>query len=174
MKITFLFHFRLNIYSAENSSGPIHMSEFYMIEAEESFINSIDDITRRIESTIKTVTKNLLENYAKEINEVYTKYSQYTEHECNNDGERFSWLEKPFETITYAEAADILQKQQPNFDPKLGLSKSDELYLVDHLQSGVFVINWPRELKPFYMRTCKQDANLVMICKILFLLSQKI
>lgn len=144
------------------------MSEFYMIEAEESFIDNIGDITRRIESTIKTVTNHLLESHAKEIDELCTKYSQYGEHERNNESNRFSWLEKPFETITYAEAAEILEKQQSNFDSKLGLSKSDELYLVDHLQSPVFVIDWPRELKPFYMRTCKHDANLVRICKIAF------
>lgn len=169
MKISF---FELNVtyllflcfYRAENSSGPIHMSEFYMIEAEESFVDSIGDITRRIESTIKTVTQNLLENHEKDINEVYTKYSQYAERD-NIDSERFSWLQKPFKTITYAEASDILQKQS-NFDQKLGLSKSDELYLVDHLQSPIFVIDWPRELKPFYMRRCKHDEKLVRKCEI--------
>lgn len=135
-----------------------------MIEAEESFIDSIEDVTRRIESTIKSVTSNLLDNHAKEIKEVYTKYSQYNENANNknyaDDIERFDWLQKPFKTITYAEAAQILQNQ-PNFDEKLGLSKSDELYLVNHLQSPIFVIDWPRELKPFYMRTCKHDAKLV-------------
>lgn len=144
---------------AENSSGTIHMSEFYMIEAEECFVDSIDDITRRIESTIKTVTKNLLDKHAKEIHKVYEKYAQYADRDTI-DSERFGWLEKPFKTITYAEAADILQ-EQPNFDQKSGLSKSDELYLVEHLQAPVFVIDWPRELKPFYMRTCKYDAKLV-------------
>lgn len=138
------------------------MSEFYMIEAEESFVDGIEDITHRIESTIKSVTNNLLDAHAKEINEVHTKYAQYAENSNRNESERFDWLQKPFKTITYAEAAQILHKQA-NFDEKLGLSKSDELYLVDHLQSPVFVIDWPRELKPFYMRTCKHDAKLVRI-----------
>lgn len=137
------------------------MSEFYMIEAEECFVDSIADVTHRIESTIKSVTKNLLESHAKEIHDVYLKYSQYAERD-DIDSERFGWLEKPFKTLTFAEASELL-RNQPNFDPKSGLSKSDEMYLVEHLQSPVFVIDWPRELKPFYMRTCKHDANLVRI-----------
>lgn len=47
------------------------------------------------------------ENHEKEINEVYTKYSQYAERD-SIDSERFGWLEKPFKTITYAEASDVL------------------------------------------------------------------
>lgn len=135
-----------------------------MIEAEESFIESIEDVTRRIESTIKSVTKNLLDKHANEINEAYTIYAQYNERDtnknCIDETERFGWLQKPFKTITYSEAAQILQNQA-NFDEKLGLSKSDELYLVKHLQSPIFVIDWPRELKPFYMRTCKHNTKLV-------------
>lgn len=132
-----------------------------MIEAEECFVDSIADVTHRIESTIKSVTKNLLESHAKEIHDVYLKYSQYAERD-DIDSERFGWLEKPFKTLTFAEASELL-RNQPNFDPKSGLSKSDEMYLVEHLQSPVFVIDWPRELKPFYMRTCKHNANLVRI-----------
>lgn len=146
------------IFRAENSNSPIHMSEFYMIEGEESFVDGVEDITRRIESTIKTVTKCLLDGNAKEINDVLTIDGSDQENQTIEN--RFNWLDKPFETITYTEASEILQKKQ-NFDPKLGLSKSDELFLVKHFEKPVFVVNWPKELKPFYMRTCKDKPDLV-------------
>lgn len=136
------------------------MSEFYMIEAEEAFVESINDITKRIESAIKTVTNKLLDNHAKEINDANTKYSADDKRPSENADDRFDWLQKSFPTVTYAEAADILQKQS-NFNEKLGLSKSDEFALVKHFRAPIFVIDWPRDLKPFYMRTCKHNEQLV-------------
>lgn len=130
-----------------------------MIEAEESFVESIDDVTRRIESIIKTVTNNLLDSHAKEINDAYTRMS--SGEKTNDDENRFHWLQKPFVTITYAEAAKILENHTPNFDKKSGLSKCDEFALVNHFQAPIFVVNWPRDMKPFYMRACKHDAELV-------------
>ena len=130
-----------------------------MIEAEESFVESVEDITQRIESTIKNVTKYLLDDNAKAVHDAY-KATLTDEKEAQSEENCFKWLENPFATVTYADAAEILQKQY-KFNAKEGLSKSDELTLVKHFQKPVFVINWPRELKPFYMRTCKHDSQLV-------------
>lgn len=126
-----------------------------MIEAEESFVEGISDITNRIESTIKGVTKDLLDNHSQEIHDATTKADKEPE------SDRFKWLERPFLTITYAEAAEIIEKHHGRFDKANGLAKAHELFLVKHLQSPVFVVNWPKHLKPFYMRTCKDDDNLV-------------
>lgn len=129
-----------------------------MIEAEEAFVDGVSDITKRIESTIKAVTNSLLDSHSKEINDAYTKYLT-NENRSEND-KRFDWLQKPFTTITYEEAANILKKYS-HFDDKTGLSKCDELALVNHFNSPIFVIDWPRDLKPFYMRTCKHNPELV-------------
>lgn len=147
------------VFRAENCNSSIHMTEFYMIEAEECFVEGVEDITQRIESTIKDVTKYLLDGNAKEINDAY-KATLTDEKKAQSEEDRFNWLEKPFETITYAEAGEILE-QKYKFNPKEGLSKSDELTLVEYFQKPVFVVHWPRELKPFYMRTCKHDSQLV-------------
>lgn len=135
------------------------MSEFYMIEAEECFVENIRDITARIEDTIKTVTNNLLNNHIKDIQDAI-KASSVDEKIDPDYENRFKWLEKSFPVITYTEAAQILQKQY-DFDVKLGLSKKDEFTLVEYFQAPLFVIDWPRDLKPFYMRTCKHDAEFV-------------
>lgn len=137
------------------------MSEFYMIEAEESFIDNVHDVTKRIESTLKTVTTNLLDQYSNDINDAYT--ASTPQGEQITDDERFKWLHKPFKTLTYAEAVDLLQQHRPEVMPRKRLSKADELFLVKHLDSPVFVIDWPKEEKPFYMRQCGYNANLVNI-----------
>lgn len=133
-----------------------------MIEAEECFVQNIHDITTRIEDTIKTVTNHLLENNMKDVCEAIKAGSSVTDKDTIAVENRFEWLQKPFPVITYTEAAQILQKQY-DFDVQLGLSKKDELTLVEHFQAPLFVIDWPRALKPFYMRACKHNADFVSV-----------
>lgn len=135
-----------------------------MIEAEESFIDNIHDINKRIESILKTVTTNLLSQYANDINEAYT--TSTPKEEQISDEERFKWLHQSFKTLTLAEADEILQQHRPTQAPRERLAKADELFLVQHLDSPVFVIDWPKESKPFYMRQCRHNTNLVNIQKI--------
>lgn len=132
-----------------------------MIEAEECFVQNIHDITTRIEDTIKTVTSHLLENNLKDVCEaIKASGGSVTDIDTTAVENRFEWLQKPFPVITYTEAAQILQKQH-DFDAQSGLSKKDELTLVEHFQAPLFVIDWPRALKPFYMRACKHNADFV-------------
>lgn len=134
------------------------MSEFYMIEAEESFIDGIEDITNRVDSLIRTVTTELLDQHAEEINAATNK-------QLESGDDRFAWLQKPFPLVTYAEAIDILTKHADRMKSPVresdGLAKEHELFLVEHIGSPLFVINWPAELKPFYMRRCKDDSSFV-------------
>lgn len=129
-----------------------------MIEAEESFVDDIENITQRIDDLIRTVTTEMLDGHAAEIDAASNK-------EFKSDPDHFAWLHKPFPILTYAEAIDILTKHADQFKSPVretaGLVKDHELFLVKHIGSPLFVINWPKELKPFYMRRCKNNANLV-------------
>lgn len=149
--------------SAENSQSPIHMSEFFMIEAEESFINGVEDMTKRIEDSVCFVTEKLLNNNHNDINAVISAHN-----DVKNDSiaKKFEWLNKrPFPLIQYSEAIDILKKYPNEFTSPVsyssGLSKQHEIFLVKHIGSPIFVVNWPKNIKPFYMRQCKDDENLV-------------
>lgn len=129
-----------------------------MIEAEEAFIDGVEDITKRIDSLIRTVTTELLDQHATEIDAASKK-------EFLSVKDRFAWVQKPFPLITYAEAKEILEKHADQLTSPVrdsaGLAKEHELFLVEHIGSPLFVINWPKALKPFYMRQCKHDENLV-------------
>jgi asparaginyl-tRNA synthetase len=66
-------------------------------------------------------------------------------------------VERPFQRVPYAEAIAILQQSGKAFEfpvqPGVNLQSEHERYLTEeHFKSPVTVFNYPREIKPFYMR----------------------
>lgn len=75
-------------------------------------------------------------------------------------------MKAPFATLTYKEGMELLLKNAQNFKstPQDGqdLGVEHELFLVQHTGGRpTFVIDWPANIKPFYMRTKNEDPNLV-------------
>lgn len=139
-------------FRAENSKSRLHLSEFRMLEAELAFINSIDDIMDEVELLIKNVTKDILEKGASDIHEMKCPQVQ--------------WLNEHFTRMTYDEAVDILQNNEKSFQQSVtletGFSKEHELFLVKHNNNvPIFIINWPKKSKPFYMKECENDTSKV-------------
>ncbi|KAM6158055.1 asparaginyl-tRNA synthetase isoform 5-T5 [Rhynchocyon petersi] len=114
-------------FRAENSQSRRHLAEFYMVEAEMSFIESLQDVMQVMEGLFKATTVKLLSN-------------------CPEDVELCHKFVAPGQKIrTYAE------KQLFNWGADL--HTEHEKYLVKHCGNvPVFVINYPLVLKPFYMR----------------------
>lgn len=141
-------------FRAENSRSRLHLAEFYMLEAEIAFIDRIEDLMSPIEKLIKNVTKMVLDTNENDISV------------CRNDGTvNFAWLEKDFAVMTYAEAENVLKNHQEfenGFRTENGITKEHEFFLVKHCGNiPVFVINWPKDIKPFYMRECPNDTSMV-------------
>lgn len=142
---------------AENSKTPIHLSEFYMLEAEQPFVTAISDITSTIESLLKNVTQTVLDRCPADLAEA-TRHAKHSPD--------YSWLDHPFATITYSEALAILLNHSSSVKCSAhqtdGLSKEQELFLVQHIGRPVFVVEWPRTMKPFYARPFSgSDSELV-------------
>lgn len=140
-------------FRAENSKSPIHLAEFYMIEAEKSFVESIEDVAICIESMIKSVTRDVLDRCEADV-------LNATPGRCQGD---YSWLDKPFPTLTYAEAIHIIDQHRDVFKSSVngndGINKEKELFLVKHVGTPVFIVDWPKAMKPFYMRQSQQNPN---------------
>lgn len=138
-------------FRAENSKSRLHLSEFRMLEAELAFINSIDTIMDEVELLIKNVTKDMFEKGASDMHEM----------QCHE----VQWLNENFTRMTYNEAINILQTNMKSFKDSnipTALTKEHELFLVEHNNNiPIFIINWPKENKPFYMKECKNDASKV-------------
>jgi len=137
-------------FRAENSNTKTHASEFWMIEPEIAFcdLNGLMDVE---EDVLKYIIKYTLE-HAKEELEFFDKFVE---------SGLISKLEKVVSSkaarITHKEAIKILLKSGKDFEnkPAYGedLATEHEKYLTgEHFKSPVFVCDWPKDIKAFYMR----------------------
>ncbi|NWH56243.1 SYNM protein, partial [Geococcyx californianus] len=136
-------------FRAENSQSRRHLAEFYMVEAELSFTESLQDIIVVMEDLFKTATSTVLSKCPRDV-ELFHKYIAPAQKVIN--AFYFSFCR-----ISYNEAVEILKQasQTFTFKPEWGcdLQTEHEKYLVKHCgEVPVFVINYPYDLKPFYMR----------------------
>ncbi|XP_075235215.1 asparagine--tRNA ligase, mitochondrial [Lycorma delicatula] len=150
-------------FRAENSRSRLHLSEFYMLEAEIAFINNINDINSVIELLLKKSIDKILSNYSEEIQSYY-KLTGIKHEEQLNILNRI--LNENFTTITYNEAFDILDKKRNLFKqyPKKDetFSKEHELYLVEYNNGiPIFIVEWPEKSKPFYMKSVENLSDKV-------------
>ncbi|XP_047538916.1 probable asparagine--tRNA ligase, mitochondrial isoform X1 [Vanessa atalanta] len=135
-------------FRAENSRSRLHLSEFYMLEAEIAFCDSIEKLQSFIEHFLKylfVVTRN-------------TNDADLYLIDKNNKAP--SWLNKQFLTLTYDEARNILAAKGLDVSDE-GINKEQELTLVDYCQAPVFIVQWPKNLKSFYMKESPLDGTKV-------------
>ena len=140
-------------FRAENSNTKTHMSEFWMIEPEIAFcdINGLMDIE---EDMLKYVINHCLEN-AKDEMEFLDKFVEKGLIE-----KLTKLVSSKFTRITHEEVITILKnaKQKWEFEPVYGedIAKEHEKYITEYFDGPVFITNWPKDIKAFYM---KQNAD---------------
>jgi len=146
-------------FRAENSKSRLHLSEFYMIEAEQAFIDNTEDLLKIIEKTTSTVVNKLLEESSDEIDH-YRKTIGSSE-----DNDPVNLTKIPYEVISYHKACDVLEKENCFKNTMIRgkpLTKEHELFLVKYNgQKPIFVIDWPKNLKPFYTKALPNNESLV-------------
>ncbi|XP_011900080.1 PREDICTED: probable asparagine--tRNA ligase, mitochondrial isoform X2 [Cercocebus atys] len=112
-------------FRAENSQSRRHLAEFYMVEAEISFVNSLQDLMQVIEELFKATTMMVLSNCPEDV-ELCHKFiapgqKDRLEHMLKNN----------FLIISYTEAVEILKQASQNF------TFTPEVAAVDLLVPGV-------------------------------------
>lgn len=137
-------------FRAENSNTARHASEFWMIEPEIAFADLYDEM-QLAEDTLKFVVKGILEKAKPEL-EFLNSFV---------DKQLLERLEKAiaedFARISYTEAIEIIQNAGKEFEytPFWGMDiqTEHERYLAEeHFKKPVFVYNYPKEIKAFYMK----------------------
>ncbi len=137
-------------FRAENSNTSQHASEFWMIEPEMAFCDLNGDMDLA-EEIVKYLVRDIRENCPNEM-ELFAKFV---------DKELLSRLDfvldRPFQRMTYTDAVDLLKKSGEKFefpvDYGLNLQSEHERWLTEkHFKCPVTVFNYPKEIKPFYMR----------------------
>lgn len=146
-------------FRAENSKSSIHLSEFHMLELEESFIESLDDVIGTISKMFRQVSREFANTCCDDVSIINKSKKDF------NLDEHFGWIEKEFQVLTFKEAFDVIErnkdcfKKLPNLDD--GISKELELFLANYCQGPCFVVDWPKNQKSFYMRQKRDDHNIV-------------
>lgn len=137
-------------FRAENSRTSRHASEFWMIEPEMAFCD-LEGNMDLAEEFVKFLIIDTMENSADDL----ALFARFVDKGLM-DRLRIV-VERPFRRISYAEAVDILGQSGKAFEypPAYGtnLQSEHERYLTEvHFRCPVTVFNYPKELKPFYMR----------------------
>lgn len=137
-------------FRAENSHTSRHASEFWMIEPEMAFCDLAGDM-----DTAEAFVKYLIEDALQHCSEDLDFFGKFVDKGLI---ERLRFvLERPFVRITYHEAVALLQASGKVFqypvEPGANLQSEHERYLTEeHFKCPVTVYNYPRSIKPFYMR----------------------
>jgi len=137
-------------FRAENSNTARHAAEFWMIEPEMAFCDLQGDMDLG-EEFIKAMAKYALEHCTEDL-ALFGKFVDKGLHE------RLKFVvERPFVRVPYTEAVEILKKSGKQFeypvDYGLNMQSEHERFLTEeHFKSPTTVFNYPKEIKPFYMR----------------------
>lgn len=137
-------------FRSENSNTSRHMAEFWMIEPEIAFADIHDDM-QLAEDMVRALVGFLRKDCAEDL----ALFSKFVDKTLDarlgqvHDGE--------FVRLPYGEAIDILRASGESFEftPEWGadLQSEHERYLTEkHFEGPVFVYDWPRDIKAFYMR----------------------
>lgn len=137
-------------FRAENSNTPRHGAEFWMVEPEIAFADLNDDAALA-EDMLKYIIKYVLDNAPEEM-EFFNKFVDKGLIERLN-----GVINSDFVRITYTEAVELLEKSGEKFDYPvkwgIDLQTEHERYLTEKIfGSPVFVTDYPKEIKAFYMR----------------------
>ncbi|QWB99952.1 asparagine--tRNA ligase [Mycoplasmatota bacterium] len=136
-------------FRAEKSNTPRHASEFWMIEPEIAFADLNDDM-QLAEDMVKYIIKDLFEQCPSEL----AFFNKFVEKGLIDKLKNV--LDSSFKRITHKEATDILLKNNDQFVIKAvegeDLATEHEKFLTKHFNGPVFVTDWPKGIKAFYMR----------------------
>ena len=136
-------------FRTENSNTKTHANEFWMIEPEMAFMH-LDDLMNVEEEMLKYVVSYTLDKASSEIDFLDQNVS-------NGLREKLEKLvSSSFVKITHHDAIDLLLNsgEKWEFTPSYedDIAKEHERWLTDHFNSPVFIYNWPRDIKAWYMK----------------------
>jgi asparaginyl-tRNA synthetase len=168
-------------FRAENSNTARHLAEFWMIEPEMAFYD-LEDNMNLAEEFIKYLIRFAMENNREDLEFLAQRLAEEEKQLPQDKRSEMGLIEKlefvlnnNFERVTYTEAIDILlnspayKKKKFQYEVKWGvdMQSEHERYLVEkHFKKPVIVINYPKDIKSFYMRE-NEDGKTVAAMDIL-------
>lgn len=136
-------------FRAEKSKTRRHLTEFWMIEPEVAF-NDSDENMRLQEELVSYLVQRCLERRAPELREL------------DRDTTTLGRVTAPFPRLEYTDAVALLERKGSNTHWGEDLGAEDEALIVADYDRPVFVTNYPREAKAFYMKENPADPRTVL------------
>ena len=136
-------------FRAENSNTKTHASEFWMIEPEIAFCDLQGDMDI-MEGMLKYVVKYVLDNCKDEM----VFLDKFVEKGLIEKLNRL--VDSRFTRIKHKDVITILKdaKVKWEFEPNYGedIAKEHEKYITEYFNGPVFITDWPKDIKAFYMK----------------------
>lgn len=144
-------------FRTENSNTKTHANEFWMIEPEIAFcdLNGLMDIE---EEMLKFVVSYVLKQCKTEIQ----FFDSFVEKGLKEKLEKL--VSSKFVRISHHDVVDILKKADVSFeftpDYSEDIAKEHERYITEYFDGPVFITDWPKDIKAWYMKT-NEDGKTV-------------
>lgn len=136
-------------FRAEKSKTRRHLTEFWMVEPEVAFADSNDNM-RLQEDLVTYVVEAVLERRSAELDEL------------ERDRALLERIEPPFPRLSYTEAIERLRAAGSDITWGSDLGADDETALARAYDRPLFVTNYPKEVKAFYMKENPDDPRTVL------------
>lgn len=137
-------------FRAEKSKTRRHLTEFWMLEAETAFFNNDKNIELQ-DNFVRTI-----------INDVIGKSEKALKVLERDIDALKKYISSPFKRLEYSEAISLLQSK--NFSIQWGddINSEGEVIITDHFGGAVFIMNYPRDIKAFYMKQNPENPKTVL------------
>jgi asparaginyl-tRNA synthetase len=136
-------------FRAEKSKTRRHLTEFWMIEPEVAWHDS-DDNMRLQEEFVSYLVQRSLERCAAALQEL------------ERDTSKLETVVPPFPRLNYGDAVSLLQRKGSQIKWGDDLGAEDESLIVEDYDRPVFIFNYPKEAKAFYMKENSDDPRTVL------------
>ena len=139
------------VFRAENSNTSRHVAEFWQVEPEVAFAE-LPDIIEIVEEYVKYIVAYVLKTCPQEIAFFENFYEKGLTEKLN------LLVNSEFKILEYTEAIEILKNAKDvtfEYAPEWGneLQSKHERYITEKVfKKPVFVINYPKDIKAFYMK----------------------
>lgn len=134
-------------FRAEKSKTRRHLAEYWHLEAEEAWVGNEENM-RIQEELISYICQSLAKNNRDELG--FFK----------REPETLKNIEPPFERIKYENAVKILKNKDFDFNYGMDFGAKEETALCSDTDKPVFIANFPKTVKPFYMKEADEKTYL--------------
>ena len=150
------------VFRAEKSKTRRHLTEFWMMDAEYSYLTHDESLDLQ-EAYVKALIQGVLDR-APQALETLERDTELLK----------KYISEPFKRITYDEAIDLLQAHEGDEDTDYehlehgdDFGSPHETWISNHFGVPTFVINYPTEIKAFYMKPVPGNESRVLCADLL-------